>query len=215
MLQFHVRESELGLKGKVSEHAIKITRSIFSFFLEGFLLLLSLPCWALSLSMPAAFISDNWLFQPPPPGPKAPGIEQIAHPLWTKEYSPAPSIWASGISDTYRVQALNHLAENKILCDTCWHSGLGPLAPWEHALDLRIVIFYAVPRDIVSGLCQWKKTWFIRLVKIKANNKTKSEPKVSGLRNPRALKKEKKKQTNVRKDFFQLHLPRKWHPAFR
>lgn len=124
----------LAWRENATEHTIKITRSIFSFFLEGFLLLLSPPCWALSLFVPATLILNNWLSQPTSQSRKAPGIEQIAHPLWTKEYSPAPSIWASGISDTYRVQALNHLAENEMLFDTCWHSGFGPLAPPEHAV---------------------------------------------------------------------------------
>lgn len=125
---------DLAWRGNATEHAIKITRSIFSFVLEGFLLLLSPPCWALSLSVPATFISNNCLSQPTSQSPKAPGIEQIAHPLWIKEYSPAPSIWASGIGDTYSVQALDRLAENEILCDACWHSGLRPLAPSEHAI---------------------------------------------------------------------------------
>lgn len=43
-------------------------------------------------------------------------------------------MWASGIGDTYSVEALDHLAENDILCDTCWHSGLHPVAPSEHAV---------------------------------------------------------------------------------
>lgn len=69
-----------GRERQPAERAIRITRSIFS-FLEGVLLLLSLPCWALSLSGPATFVSDNWLSQPTSHSPKAPGIEQTAHPL--------------------------------------------------------------------------------------------------------------------------------------
>ena len=61
--------------------------------------------------------------------------------------------------------------------------------------------FYAVPRDIVSGSCQWKKTWFIRLVK-----KQTIKPKISestrfeGSKSPKQMK-----EKRCQKRFFFNH----------
>ena len=123
-----------GRERQPAERAIRITRSIFSFFLEGVLLLLFPPCWALSLSGPATFVSDNWLSQPTSHSPKAPGIEQTTHLLWNKEHSSAPPNQASGIGDTHSVQELDHLEESEIPRIAWGHSGLRPLAPSEHVI---------------------------------------------------------------------------------
>lgn len=59
---------------------VRISRSVYSFFLESFLLLFS-PCWAFSLSVPTIWVSNNWLSQPPPQSPKAPKIGHAASHL--------------------------------------------------------------------------------------------------------------------------------------